>query len=149
MLKHLLKNHFSKWDYLFLVFALVMIGFSIHLGEYWDIVIWIFFITFIFVINISNMTLKHQRGLIEKLLELVELQNKVLGGGKIVETTTHEFSIERVSKKGKSNGKSSEDSNKSRGSGSKSRRSPATANSKGTRPASVQNRKPKTAKKNS
>jgi hypothetical protein len=155
MLKHFYK-HLDLFDKLFIVF-LVSFGILTAIVGAWETTVYLFvLLLFVFIMKSKDIVIKHQEDLIERLLEVAEYATKALDGGKLVKKTTIEFSIEKSkAKEGnkpneKQRNEDTPNAGRSRSGASKKRAgSSKTSNAKGTGTASVPNRKPKTAKKNS
>lgn len=143
MLKHLLKNHLSKWDIGFLLFLLLISGFSIYVGDYWNLIMYGLFAVWVLILASNKMVIEHQQELIEKLLELSESVLKGATGAKTVRTITTEYTLEREKKSNGKNVKSKPKSGRSPTAGKTG------ANAKASRPNGVSDSKPKRTSKNS
>lgn len=155
MLKHFYK-HLDLFDKVFIVFILALGVLSGIAGAWITVAYLVILLLFVFVLKAKDITIKHQEDLIERLLELAELAGKALNGGKVVKTTTIEFSIEKVKKaegkkpnEKKQRNEDTPNAGRSRSGATKKRTASKTANASRTGTASVPNRKPKATKKNS
>lgn len=153
MLKHFYK-HLSLFDKFFIVFLIVLAVLSGIVGYWRGVFYMATFLIFVLIINAKDITIRHQEDIIERLLELAEYATKALGGGKLIKTTTIEFSVDKSKKaEGKKpNEKKQRNEDKANSGRSRSSKKPAgsskTAKSKGTGTTSVPNRKPSATKKN-
>lgn len=155
MLRHLFKHHLSKFDKFFLLFLVVLTGVDIYFQLWTGAIFNVFFAVFVIMLAAHKMINDHLSDLLDETLELMGTMAKGLEGRKIVETTTHEFKVEKITKEGKAkNEKSSNESKanagRSRGGSSKKRNTGSkTTNAKRAGTASVQNRQSKNSKKDS
>ncbi len=155
-MKHFIK-HLSLFDKIFFLLFVSLAILSGITGDWRGVVYTGLFAIGVLLLAAKDITIKHQGEIIERTLEVAEYAMKALGGGKLIKTTTIEFSVEKSKKaEGKKpNEKKQRNEDKANAGRSRSRSSkkPAgsskTANAKGTRPASVPNRKPTNSKKNS
>lgn len=149
-MRHFYK-HLDLFDKVFIVFVVALMVLT-GLAQAWVSLTYLaILLLFVFILKMKDITIEHQRQLLDEVFETLEMASDAIRGRKIVKTTT--FSLERV--KAKDEKPSNEDkanTGRSR-SGSKAKRTSSsgktTAKSKGTGTASVQNRQSKNSKKNS
>lgn len=155
-MRHFIK-HLSIFDKIFFLLFVSLAILSGVTGDWRGVVYTSLFALGILLLAAKDITIKHQSELIERTLEVAEYATKALGGGKIIKTTTIQFSVEKSSKKAegkkpnekKQRNEDTANAGGSRSSSSRKRSTRKTANAKGTGTASVPNRKPKASKKNS
>lgn len=154
-MKHFIK-HLSLFDKIFFLLFVSLAILSGITGDWRGVVYTGLFAIGVLLLAAKDITIKHQGEIIERTLEVAEYAMKALGGGKLIKTTTIEFSVEKSKKaegkkpnEKKQRNEDTANAGGSRSSKSRSRSTRKTANAKGTGTASVPNRKPKASKKNS
>lgn len=147
-MRHFIK-HLSLFDKIFFLLFVSLAIISGITGDWRGVVYTSIFAIGVLLLAAKDITIKHQNDLIERTLEVAEYAIKALGGGKLIKTTTIEFSVEKKSKEGKDNGENIKGTDKSGRSRSDSTRKTSGANAERKGTASVSNRKSKDSSKNS
>ena len=145
-MRHFYK-HLDLFDKVFIVFLIVIGVLSGIVGDWRGVIYMATFLLFVLILKSKDIVIEHQSDLIDRVLEVAESATNVLGGRKIVETKTIEFSVERK-KSGNEKPSNEDKANAGRSRSKASKRKTSGANAEATRANGVPNRKPKATKKN-
>ena len=146
-MRHFYK-HLDLFDKVFIVFLIVIGVLSGIVGDWRGVIFMFTLFLFVLILKSKDIVIEHRNDIIDRLFEVSEDMLSTLGGRKIVETKTIEFSVERK-KSGNEKPSNKDKANAGRSRSEAKKRKTSGANAEATRANGVPNRKPKATKKNS